>query len=325
MKKHKVYISDFDYPDNDVEKAILEPVGAEVIGLQCRSGKGLAELAPDAEIILQQYAKIDRRTIEGLPNLRAICRYGIGLDIIDLKAAKENDVVITNVPDYCLDEVADHSITMGFMLIRRIPQYVDATRKGQWHWNACGGPIKRYRGLVWGLIGFGQIAQNITRKLQAFGISVISSDPYVSHGYMRSHGVEKVEFRELMERVDVINVICPHNPETDRMINDETLGWVKPGAVLINSSRGKVIDNAALERALNDNRISVAGLDDTDDEPAKHEKWSLGQNPLFEHPSCFVTPHVAYVSENSLIECRQVAAENARAVILGETPPNLIA
>lgn len=324
MAKYKVYISDYDYPDIEVEKSILEPIGAEVIGLQCKSGEGLAEQAHDANAILQQYAKIPRETIEKLKECKAICRYGIGVDIVDVKAAYEHGMVVTNVPDYCLDEVADHTISMGFMLIRRIPMYEQSTRQGKWHWNASGGPVLRFRNLTWGLIGFGRIAQNIARKIVPFGFQVVAFDPYISASYMNTCGVRKVSFEELTECADIVNVMCPATPETHHLIDETALRRMKKNSILINCARGPVIDNAALYRALTEGWIASAGLDDTEEEPAKIENWSPDDNPLFALDNCVITPHVAYVSEDSLQECRRIAAENAKAVLLGQTPPDLV-
>lgn len=324
MAKYKVYISDYDYPDLEVEKSVLEPIGAEVIGLQCKSGEGLAELAHDADAILQQYAKIPRETIEQLKQCKAICRYGIGVDIVDVKAAYEQGMVVTNVADYCLDEVADHTISMGFMLIRRIPMYAQATRQGHWHWDASGGPVLRFRNLTWGLIGFGRIAQNIARKISAFGFQLVAYDPYVSASYMNTYGVRKVSLEELITNADVVNSMCPATPDTHHLIDEAALKKMKKNAILINCSRGPVVDNVALYRALTEGWIAAAGLDDTEEEPAKLDNWSPTDNPLFALDNCVITPHAAYVSEDSLKECRRIAAENARAVLLGETPPNLV-
>jgi len=322
MSKFKVYVSDYDYPDLQIEKSILEPIGAEVIGLQCKTGQGLAELAADADAILQQYAKIPRDTIAKLKQCKAICRYGIGVDIVDVKAAYEHGMVVTNVPDYCLDEVAEHTITMAFMLIRRIPMYVTATKAGGWHWRISGGSVFRFRDLIWGLIGFGRIAQNIARKISPFGFQVIAYDPYVSQSFMNTYGVRKVELDELFTTVDVVNVMCPYTPETHHIINENSLKRMKNTAVLINCARGKCVDNTALYKALIENQIASAGLDDTEEEPAKLDSWSPDDNPLFSLDNCFVTPHVAYVSVQSLEDCRHIAAENAKAVLLGNPPPN---
>ena len=322
MTKFKVYVSDYDYPDLSIEKSILEPIGAEVIGLQCKSGEGLAEQAADADAILQQYAKIFRSTIEQLTRCKAICRYGIGVDIVDVDAAYEHGMVVTNVPDYCIDEVADHTISMGFMLLRRLPMYAASTRAGGWHWRNGGGPMFRFRSLSWGLIGVGRIAQNITRKLQVFGFNVVAYDPYVSKSLMGSFGVQKVELDELFGLADVVNVMCPYTPETHHIINAQALTKMKKTAMLVNCARGKCVDNAALYTALVEGKIAAAAMDDPEEEPAKMEAWSPADNPLFTLDNCFITPHVAYVSEQSLSECRHTAAENARAVLLGQPPIN---
>lgn len=325
MAKFKVYVSDYDYPDLEVERAILEPVGAEVIGLRCRTGAGLADLAADADVILQQYARIPRETIVQLKRCKAICRYGIGVDIVDVKAAYEHGLVVTNVADYCLDEVADHAIALGLTLLRRIFQFAAATRAGRWHWNAGGGPILRLRGATAGLIGFGRIAQNLVHKLAGFGFSLAAYDPYVSQSFMHSYGVRKIELNALLAESLLVIVMCPYTPETHHLIDEAALARMRPEAVLVNCTRGKIVDNRALYDALERQSIAGAALDDIEEEPAKLEHWNPALNPLFKHSNCIITPHVAYVSDESLKECRRVAAENARAVLLGKSPPNLVA
>jgi D-3-phosphoglycerate dehydrogenase len=208
------------------------------------------------------------------------------------------------------------------MLIRRIPHYVAAARAGRWHWSVGGGPVHRFRGLVWGLIGFGRIAQNMVRKLLAFGFEIVACDPYVSASYMKTWGVAKVTFEDLLARAQLVCVMCPYTPETHHLLDATALAHMRPGAMLVNTTRGKIVDNQALHDALTTEHLAAAALDDTEEEPAKLEHWTPASNLLFAHPNCFVTPHVAYVSVEALKECRRVAAENARAVLLGEPPPN---
>ncbi|WFU45960.1 C-terminal binding protein (plasmid) [Bradyrhizobium sp. CB82] len=325
MASFKVYVSDYDYPDLAIEQSVLAPIGAEVIGLQCRTGEGLAEQASDADAILQQYARIPRETIERLTRCKAICRYGIGVDIVDIHAAHEHGIVVTNVPDYCLDEVADHAIALGFSLLRRLFQYAAATRSGRWHWSAGGGSIRRFRGLTCGLIGFGRIAQNMVHKLVPFGFSVVACDPYVSASYMRSFGVRKVELDQLLANAMLVHVLCPYTPETHHLVDGAALARMRPDAVLVNCTRGKIVDNAALFEALAAGRLAGAALDDIEEEPAKLEHWTPESNALLRLENCVITPHVAYVSDESLKECRRVAAENARAVLLGQKPINPVA
>lgn len=320
MPSFKVYISDYDYPDLDIEKGVLEPIGAEVIGLNCVTGKELGTLAADADAILQQYAKIDRNTIEQLKNCKVICRYGTGMDILDVQAAYDNGMLVTNVPDYAIEEVADHTIAMGFMLLRRLPMFYRASRAGVWHWSAAGMLPSRFRNSIWGLIGFGRIAQNIARKVQIFGFEVLAYDPYVAQGYMATQGVRKVELDELFTIANVVNVMCPYTPETHHIVNEAALNKMKEEAVLINCARGKCVDNTALYAALVEGKVASAGLDDPEEEPAKMNGWTPDMNPLFTLDNCFITPHSAYVSKQSLVECRHVAAENAKAVLLGQPP-----
>ena len=155
MSKYKVYITDYDYADNSIERDILEPIGAEVIGLQCKDGKGVAEQAPDADALMVQYANITKDTIDRLPNLKVIARYGVGMDIVDAKAASARGVVCTNVIDYCTDEVADHNISLLLMMLRRIPMFVQETRQGKWHWSETDRPVRRFTSLTIGTVGLG--------------------------------------------------------------------------------------------------------------------------------------------------------------------------
>ncbi|SEJ98814.1 C-terminal binding protein [Paraburkholderia tropica] len=321
---YKVYVTDHDYPDLAIEESVLAPIGAQVIGLQDRTGAHLAQAARDADALMQQYAKISADTIGSLKQCKVIARYGIGLDILDVKAAHAAGIVVTNVPDYCLEEVADHSISMALTLLRSIPTYADATRRGTWHWSAWNRPIRRLRGSVFGFVGFGRIAQNMAHKLKPFGLELLAYDPYVSAGVMHSHGVRKVEFDELLRHTDLVDVMCPYTPETHHLIDEAAIERMKPGALLVNCARGKIVDNAALHRALTSRRLAAAALDDTEEEPAKQTDWSPNDNPLFSLDNCIITPHVAYVSEDALHEARRVAAENVRAVLLGQVPPNAV-
>lgn len=322
--KFKVYVSDYDYPDLSIEKSILEPIGAEVIGLHDKTGEHLAELAADADAILQQYAKIMRPTIEKLKNCKVIARYGIGVDILDVKAAYDNGMVVTNVNDYCIDEVADQAIAFALMLMRNIPFYDAKVHAGSYRWQDWRAPITTLRSARFGLVGFGRIAQNLAHKIQAFGTEVVAYDPYVSKSLMHSHGVTKVELDELLKTSHTVIVLCPYTKDTHHIINEDTLRMMRKDAFLIEVSRGKCVDNKALYTALHDGWICGAALDDPEEEPMKIANWTPAMNPLFQLDNCFFTPHTAYVSSETLVNCRYIAAENVRAVLLGERPMNLV-
>ncbi len=324
MSKFKVYISDYDYPDNEIEKSILEPIGAEVIGLKCKTGEWLAALAHDADAILQQYAKIPRATIEKLTRCKVIARYGVGVDILDVQACRDHGIVVTNVPDYCLDEVADHAIANAFMLMRNLPHYNACVRRGSYQWQDWIAPIPRFRGATFGLLGFGRIAQNAARKLLAFGFHILAYDPYVSEGFMATNGVEKTDMETLFRQSDVVSIHSPHTPDTHHIVNAATLAMMKPSAYLVCTSRGKCVDNKALYDALKSGVIAGAAVDDPEEEPMKMDAWSPDMNPLFGLENFFCTPHTAYVSFQALQECRRVASNNVKAVLLGQRPPDLV-
>lgn len=324
MSKFKVYISDFDYADNEIEKSILEPIGAEVIGLQCKTGENLSQLASDADAILDQYARITRDTIEKLTNCKIIARYGIGVDIVDVKAAYEKGMFVTNVPDYCLDEVADQAISFSFMLMRNLPFYNSKIHEGSYRWQDWRIPLHRFRDSTYGLIGFGRIAQNLARKLQVFGFNVIAYDPFLSESFMHSHGVKKVELEELLKTSYVVNVLAPYTKTTHHIIDEKALELMRSDSYLVCVSRGKCVDNKALYKALKNNEICAAALDDPEEEPMKMKNWSPKLNPLFELDNCFFTPHTAYATKESLDECRRIASNNVKAVLLGEKPFDIV-
>ncbi len=324
MSKFKVYISDYDYPNLDIEKSVLEPIGAQVIGLQCKTGENLAELAMDADAIIQQYAKIPRATIEKLKQCKIIARYGIGVDILDVEACYDNNIIVTNVPDYCLDEVADHAISLSFMLIRSLPFYNRKIRQGSYKWQDWNAPITRYRGATYGLVGFGRIAQNLARKLPMFGFKVVAYDPYISQSMMNSHGVQKVELLQLAGMSDIINVLTPHTKDTHHIINKEFIDNMKENAYLVGVSRGKCIDNKAVYDALINKKFAGIALDDPEEEPMKLDNWTPDMNPLFKLDNCFFTPHIAYVSQEALDECRFVAATNVKDALLGKKPRDIV-
>lgn len=321
--RFKVYVSDYDYPDLSIETSILEPIGAEVIGLSCRTGENLAELAVDADAILQQYAKIDANTIKALPKCKVIARYGIGVDILDVVSCYENGVAVTNVPEYCFDEVADHAITLSLMLMRSIPFYDRKVHQGSYRWQDWNAPIPRLRDATFGLVGYGRIGQNLARKLQAFGIRVVAFDPFVSQAWMRQQGVEKVSFESVLIQSHCVIVTVPHTSSTHHIIDANALSKMRSDASLVCVSRGKCIDNSALYDALKDKRIAAAAVDDPEEEPMKVLGWSPELNPLFTLENFFCTPHTAYISTGALQECRRTAAENVKSVLLGQKPPNL--
>ena len=320
----KVYVSDYDYEDLDIEREVLEPIGAEVIGLQLPTGEGLGDAAADADILMARYAKVTRQTIEKLTHCKAICRYGIGYDTVDVQAVYDHGMILTTIPDFCTDEVSESTISMAFSLLRQLPRYDRAVRRGSWKWQDAEVTIKRFQEATWGFIGFGKIAQNVRRKIAGFGFNVIAFDPFVSEATMMSHMVKKETIEKVFTESDIVAVMCPYTKDTHHVVDEQRLRSMKPSASLVNCSRGKLVDNEALYKALSNGWISGAGLDDLEDEPSKKINWDPSSNPLLSLPSCIFTPHSAYYSEKSMYLNRRMTAENARAVLLGERPVNIV-
>ncbi len=315
----KVVITDYDYGNLDVEREILEAVGAEVIGLQSKAEADLFDVAPDCAAMINQYARVGRDTISRMRKCEVIARYGVGVDIVDVAYATERGILVTNVQDYCTEEVADHAIAMWLTLARKLPQYDRATHQGIWKWQS-GQPIYRLRGRTMGVVSFGRIGQAIAERARAFGVEVIAYDPFLPQAIASAHGVELVSKADLLARADYILMQAPMTPETRHFLSGPEFAAMKPGVIIVNTGRGPTIDNAALYTALTEGHVAAAALDDPEEEPAKRAQWSPAGNPIFTLPNVLVTPHAAYYSEESIRAARVTAATQVAKVLTGQPP-----
>ncbi|HEU0238442.1 MAG TPA: C-terminal binding protein [Micromonosporaceae bacterium] len=315
-----IMIADSDFGDVNIERAIIEDAGFRLTAHQCKSEEDVIAHGQDADGILTQYAHVGAAAMDNLPHLRVISRYGTGVDIVDVDEATRHGIQVTNAPnDWCADEVADHAIALWLSAVRKITEYDAATRRGVWQWQT-GQPIWRLRGRVFGLLGYGAIARLIAARAQAFGVDVWAHDPFVDVGQLRADGVRPVALDELVSGSDYLTIQAPLTPETRHLFNDSTLARMKPTAILINTARGPIIEDAALDRAVRDGVIAAAALDDLEEEPAKQSGWQPS-NPLLRNPNVVVTPHAAYYSEQSIETIRAIAATEAVRVLTGQ-PPN---
>ena len=315
----KVIITDYDYGNIDIERSILEKVGAEVIGLQAKREEDLFDAATDCAAMMNQYARIGRETITRMQKCEVIARYGVGVDIVDVAAATEQKILVTNVRDYCTEEVADHAISLWLTLARKLPDYDRATHKGIWRWQS-GKPIYRLRDRTMGVVSFGKIGQAISARARAFGVNVIAFDPFLPEQVAKEHGVELVSKEDLLARSDYILMQAPMTPDTRHFLSDAEFAAMKPGAILVNTGRGPTVDNRALFRALTDGHLAAAGLDDPEEEPAKRSEWNPDDNPIFTLPNVVVTPHAAYYSEESIAAARVTAATQVAKVLSRQKP-----
>ncbi|MBG6211235.1 D-3-phosphoglycerate dehydrogenase [Labrenzia sp. EL_126] len=315
----KVVITDFDFGDTDVERKILEAVGAEVVGLQSKQEDDLFDAARDCAAMINQYARIGRATISRMQKCEVIARYGVGVDIVDVDAATERGILVTNVQDYCTEEVADHAIALWLSLARKLSDYDRATHNGVWRWQS-GQPVYRIRGRTMGVVSFGKIGQAIACRARAFGASIIAYDPFLPEAFAREHNVELVTKDDLLRRSDYVLMQAPMTPQTRHFLSDAEFAKMKTGAILVNTGRGPTVDNAALYRALTQGKLAAAGLDDPEEEPAKRATWDPADNPLFSLPNVLVTPHAAYYSEESITAARTIAATQVAKVLTNQEP-----
>ncbi len=315
----KVVITDYDYGNVDIERSILESVGAEVIALQAKSEADLFEAAKDCAAMMNQYARVGADVIARMEKCEVIARYGVGVDIVDVEAATNRGILVTNVQDYCTEEVADHAIAMWMALARKLPDYDRATHQGVWQWQS-GQPVHRMRGRTMGIVSFGKIGQAIGERARAFGVNVIAYDPFLSEAVARKHNAKLVGKDELLAQSDYILMQAPMTPDTKHFLSDAEFAAMKPGAILVNTGRGPTVDNAALYRALTDGHLGGAGLDDPEEEPAKRVSWDPADNPIFTLPNVLVTPHAAYYSEESIEAARRIAATQVAKVLTRQAP-----
>ena len=312
MSPFRVLVTDHVFPSLDIEREVLRGVGAEVVAMQATTDDELLEAVRDAHGLLVCYAPITPRVIQSAKRCRIIARYGIGVDNVAVDYATMQGIVVTNVPDYCMDEVSDHTLALLLACARKIGYLDRRVRQDRWDARDAA-PVHRLRGAVLGLVGFGKIPRLFSRKAQACGLEVVASDPYVDAEAMRLAAVEKVELDALLERADFVSLHAPLTSETRGLIGERELRLMKPTAFLINTSRGPIVVESALLRALREGWIAGAGLDVLETEPPK-------SFPLSELDNVIVTPHVGFYSEESLRELQLKAAQEVASVLSGERP-----
>lgn len=308
MAELRVVVTDQVFPSVEIERAILAEVGAS---LEVADGTfdGVARLAADADGLLNTYFPVDARLIEALGRCRIVARYGIGVDNVDVAAADRAGIVVTNVPDYSVQEVAAHAVALMLTVVRRIPQADAAVRAGRWGLDGLR-PIRRLSELTFGLVGYGRIGRGVGAAVRAFGGHLVVHDPYLTQG---GEDLEAVSFDELVARSDVISVHAPLTDETRGLFNADVFARMRPGAVLVNTSRGPLVVLEDLLASLRDGHLGGAALDVVDREP-------LDPSRIEGVPNLLVTPHMAYYSEESLQESQRKAATQVAKVLTGGQP-----
>jgi D-3-phosphoglycerate dehydrogenase len=318
MAGSKVVVTDHTFGELDIEKKILEPLGCTIAAAQCRTVDEVMQCAADADFVITQFAPVTGRAIQAMQKAQIIVRYGIGVDNVDLAVAKQRGIPVCNVPDYCIDEVADHTLAMMLAVTRQIACVSSAIHAGKW---GAGLSIEAYRTLKYmttGIVGCGRIGREVIHRLAAFKPPVLAYDPLLTGEAAAALGCKRVSLEELFSSSDIISLHCPSTAETQKMVNAQTLASMKDGAILINMGRGTLVDTPALIAALQSGKLSGAALDVTDPEPL------TADSPLRFMDNVVITNHIASASVQSGVALRNSVALTVAKAVRGERLTNCI-
>jgi D-3-phosphoglycerate dehydrogenase len=314
----KVVVTDYTFDSLDTENAVLTPLGHTVVGRRCKTPEELTELVADADAVLTQFAPVNAAVIAAMSRAKVIVRYGIGVDNVDLEAAKARGIPVCNIPDYCIDEVADHTLALILALTRQVVPTCTHLRGGKWSLPVPLETMHALKSLTVGVVGFGRIGREVANRLRAFKCKVVVFDPAVPSADVERAGCAPAGLDGLLRNADILTLHCPSTPATIRMIDRTALAKMKPGALLINVGRGNLVDTAALIEALRAGRLGGAALDVCDPEPIPSDSPLLGMGNVI------LTPHVASASVPAVTALRTRAAQTAAKALRNEPLPNVV-
>ncbi|MFM7183886.1 MAG: C-terminal binding protein [Planctomycetota bacterium] len=314
----KIIVTDHAFDDLGIETAVAADAGAEVIAAQTKDPARLVATVADADAVITQFAPVNADVIAVMRRARAIVRYGIGVDNVDLAAAKARGIPVCNVPDYCIDEVADHTLAFILALTRQVAPQSGLVHDGGWKLVAPPAAFRTLAGMTCGVVGFGRIGRGVVRRLASFGGRVLVSDPVVATDAIAAAGAEAVPLPTLLAQSDLITLHCPSLPENRGMIGSAALAAAKPGLLVVNLSRGDLVDPEALVAALDSGRVAGAALDVFAPEPIP------AGHPILRRPNVILAPHVASVSAAAVARLRSTAARLAVAALEGKPLPSVV-
>jgi len=313
LQRFEVVITDSPFETSDTEEAVLSKIGASVRRFKCSSETETLKAARKANLILCDASPITRSVIMNLQEAVGIVEYGIGYDNIDVAAATEKGIIVCNVPDYITSEVADHALAIILALARKLHQILPSTRAGEWNWRKYR-PIDCLDGKTAGIIGFGNIGRQVAKRLRAFGIEIMAYDPYLTHDKIEGFAARPATLEELLKTCDIISIHVPLRKETRHLIGKRELALMKNSAILVNTSRGSVLDEEALKAFLRSRRLAAAGLDVLEKEPPDPS------DPLLALDNVIITPHIGWYSAQSSSRLQESAALEAKRILTGRVP-----
>lgn len=323
----KVVVTDYIGPEVEVEQSII----GELAGIETLLARSVAELEGKVEdadaIIIFHEVSLPEEVINRLKNCRVIVRGGVGYDAVDYRCAGRLGIPVCNVPDYGVDEVADQAIGMMIALNRGFLKVERGLKDSLEPWDCRAvQPVKRLSGATLGIVGLGRIGQATAQRARAMQMKIIAYDPYLRPGTEKVFGVEMVSFDELLLRSDVVSLHAPLTEETDGLIDSDALSKMKPNAILVNTSRGSVVDTAALVQALRSGNISGAGIDVLPIEPPREDEplIELWRESNETNVNLILTPHTAFYSAEAMLEIRTKTAMEVARALRGEKLVNCV-
>ena len=316
--KPKFVITDYGFSSIAIEREIIHSAGGELSAFQCKTEQDVIRVAKDADVLLVQWAPITRAVIEELPLCKAIVRYGIGIDNVDLKAARSQGIAVCNIPDYCVDEVADHTFALALALTRQLPAMDRRIRQNIWQTVP---PNKMFasRQMNFVTLGFGRIARAVLERARTCKFHLATCDPYLPTDVALPNDIRLVMMDEALAIADVISLHVPLTDATHHMMDARAFAKMKSTSLLINTARGGLIDSVALAEALDSGQLAGAGLDVFESEPLDDH------HPLRHCANTLLTSHVAWYSELSGTRLQRLAAEEAVRVLNEQRSPNRVA
>jgi D-3-phosphoglycerate dehydrogenase / 2-oxoglutarate reductase len=309
----RVVVTDHVFGGLDIEHSLLDPLGVELVKASATDERTLIDLARGASGLLVCYAKVTEPIVRvaAESGCQVIARYGIGYDNVDVEAASHHGIVVTNVPDYCVGEVADHAMALLLALARGVVDAVEGVHAGGW--SVPRAEVHRLQGRRLALVGVGRIGRAVVGRAQAFSLDVVGFDPFLEDwdvaGLSRAHSLE-----EALAEAHFVSLHAPLTPENHHLICDRTIAFMHRAPIVVNTARGGLVDLEAICRALDDGRVGGVGLDVTEVEPLPRD------HPLRSHPRALITPHMAFYSVEAQAELQRRAAEEVARILRGEPP-----
>lgn len=313
-----VAITDYTFGSLDIETAILEAAGADVRSAQCKTPEALIPLVAEADAVITQFAPVTAEVIAAMKRARVIVRYGVGVDNVDLEAARHHKIPVCNIPTFCIDEVADHTLALILAATRSLVPNVNLVREGKWGLACPLSEMRALRDMTVGIVAFGRIGAAVASRLAPFKCRRLAFDPVTPAATIQAAGCEPATLDALLAESDIVTLHCPSTSATRNLLNATTIAKMKPGAIVINVARGDVIETAALVAGLQSGKIAAAALDVCNPEPVPAD------SPLRTMPNVIVTSHIASASVSAVRTLRETAAQLAAAALRGEKLPNIV-